>query len=219
MMTGKRPARLVMMGPPGAGKGTQAERFAKARGVPKISTGDILREAIEEGHELGKAAKIVMDAGHLIGDDIMISIVDERLTQDDARRGFVLDGFPRTVTQAEALDQMVDDGVPLIVVDIEVPDETLVRRLGARRICRACGTTAEPGAATCHKCGGALVQRRDDIESVVRERLGVYTRETQPLVQYYRRRPTFQSVDGDQTPDAVAADITAAVAAAARELG
>jgi adenylate kinase len=208
--------RLVVLGPPGAGKGTQAERFARERGLPKISTGDILREAVQSGSELGRAARAVMETGKLVGDDVMIGIVRERLERTDAQRGFVLDGFPRTVPQARALDRMLDDDSPLAVVDIEVPEEAIVRRVSARRICGSCGWTAVPGAASCSRCGGELVQRRDDAEDVVRERLHVYARDTQQLVDFYRDRPTFRSVDGDQSPDAVAADIAAAVAAAVR---
>jgi len=201
-----------MLGPPGAGKGTQAERFARSRGVPRVSTGDILREAVATGSEFGKAAKLVMDAGRLVGDELVIGIVRERLAQPDAANGFILDGFPRTVAQAEALDAMLDQRMPLIVVDIEVPEETLIKRLGVRRICSSCGTTAPPTDARCGKCGGTLVPRRDDDVNVVRERLQVYARDTQPIVEYYSRRSTFRSVDGDQTQDSVAADISAAVA-------
>jgi adenylate kinase len=206
-----------MLGPPGAGKGTQAERFARERRVPRISTGDILRDAVQAGTELGRAARSIMDAGRLVGDDIMIGVVRERLERPDAAQGFVLDGFPRTVAQAEALDGLVEAApgarrTPLVVVDIEVPEEALVERLSVRRICSVCGWTAPPGVNACGRCGGGLVQRRDDNIDVVRERLRVYARDTQPLVEFYERRPTFRSVDGDQTQDAVAADIAAAVA-------
>lgn len=209
--------RLVMLGAPGAGKGTQAERFARARGVPKISTGDILREAVQAGTELGRASKAVMDAGQLVGDDIMIGIVRERLSRPDASGGFVLDGFPRTVAQARVLDELLDDGVPIVVVNVEVPEETLVERLTLRRICGSCGWNAVPGVKACAKCGGELVQRRDDNADVVRERLRVYARDTEPLVDFFRERPTFRIVDGDQTPDAVAADLAAAVASVVGE--
>jgi adenylate kinase len=201
-----------MLGPPGAGKGTQAERVARERGVPRVSTGDILREAVQAGSALGKAAKAVMAKGALVGDDIVIGIVRERLEQPDAAPGFVLDGFPRTVTQAQALDDVIDHRAPLLVLDIEVPTEALVARLSARRICSSCGWLATPGAAACEKCGGKLVQRPDDTADVVRERLRVYDRDTQPLVEFYRPRPTFRAVDGDQTPDGVARDIAAAIA-------
>jgi adenylate kinase len=204
--------RLVVLGAPGAGKGTQAERFGRVRGVPKISTGDILREASQQGTELGRATKAVMDAGQLVGDDIMIGIVRERLDRPDASVGFVLDGFPRTVAQARSLDGMLSKDTPLIIVNIEVPDETLIERLTTRRICGSCGWIAVPGMTECARCGGELVQRRDDNVDVVRERLRVYARDTQPLVEFYQARPTFRSVDGDQTPDAVAADLAAAVA-------
>lgn len=206
------PVRLVMLGAPGAGKGTQAERFARNRGVPRVSTGDILRDAVQAGSELGRASKAIMESGQLIGDDIMIAIVQERLGRPDASAGFVLDGFPRTVAQAFALDGILRNGPPLVVVNIEVPEETLIERLTLRRICANCGWNAVPGLNACAKCGGPLVPRRDDNVDVVRERLRVYDRDTQPLVEFYEGRPTFRSVDGDQTPDAVAADLAAAVA-------
>lgn len=206
-----------MLGPPGAGKGTQADQYAKKRSVPKISTGDILREAVQHGSDLGRRAKATMESGRLVSDEIMVGIVRERLGRPDAERGFVLDGFPRTVAQAQELDEMLDDESPLVIVDLEVDDDVLVQRLGSRRICRSCGRTVVPGLTSCDRCGGELVQRRDDGAEVVRERLRVYARDTQPLVEFYRRRPTFRSVDGDQTPEAVAADIAAAVASASGE--
>ena len=208
------PVRLVMLGAPGAGKGTQAERFGREKGVPRISTGDILREAVQAGTELGRQSKAVMDSGQLVGDDIMIGIVNERLHRPDTAPGFVLDGFPRTVNQAQSLDRMMDGACPLVVVNIEVPEETLIERLTLRRICGSCGWNAVPGLNACSKCGGELVQRRDDNVEIVRERLRVYARDTQPLVDFYRDRATFRSVDGDQTADAVAADLAAAVASA-----
>lgn len=201
-----------MLGPPGAGKGTQAVKFARQRGVPWISTGAMLREAVQAGSALGRAAKSVMDAGQLVGDDVVIGIVRERLDQRDAVEGFVLDGFPRSLPQAQELDTLIDARGPLVIVDIEVPEEILVARLQARRICGNCGWNATPGVIACEKCGGPLVQRSDDNTDVVRERLRVYARSTQPIVEYYRRRPTFRCVDGDQTLDSVAADIAAAVA-------
>jgi len=209
---------LLMLGPPGAGKGTQAERFAKARGIPKISTGDILRDAVHDKTEIGLRAKAIMDRGELVSDDVMIGIVRDRLERPDAVSGFVLDGFPRTVAQAAALDGIMVDRDPLIVVDIVVPENELVRRLGTRSICRLCGTGAPVGSAVgaaCVKCGGRLVQRTDDNQAVVLERLKVYHRQSEPLVEYYRVRPTFRSIDGAQPPDRVAADLAAAIAAAA----
>ena len=209
---------LLMLGPPGAGKGTQAERFARERGLPKISTGDILREAVATKTEVGLRAKAIMDRGELVSDEVMIGIVGERLERPDAlTSGFVLDGFPRTVAQAVALDGIMANRGPLIVVDIVVPEAELVRRLGTRSICRLCGTGASVGStvgAACAKCGGRLVQRTDDNQAVVLERLKVYHRQSEPLVEYYKVRPTFRSIDGAQAPDRVAADLAAAIAAA-----
>lgn len=199
---------IVMLGPPGAGKGTQAERLAKSRGLPKISTGDILREAVQAGTELGLVAKATMEAGNLVSDDVMIAIVRERLDRDDARGGFVLDGFPRTVVQATALDGMVEGRGPLCVLDIVVPEDVLVRRLATRRICSKCGVNAAvEWTGDCQKCGGKLVARIDDSVDIVRERLKVYQRQTKPLVDYYSKRPTFRSIDGNQPPDVVTAQI------------
>ena len=207
-------SNLILMGPPGAGKGTQARRLARGFRVPHIATGDILREAVETNSPLGRAAAAIMDAGQLVGDDIMIGIVRHRLQRPDASTGFVLDGFPRTVPQAEALDAILDRRSPLVVIDIEVDDEEIIRRLSKRRVCTSCGTIVgtkegDPPAA-CPDCNGTLVQRRDDRESVVRERLAVYRQQTAPLVDYYRKRPTFRSVDGSRTEDEVAAAVSEA---------
>jgi adenylate kinase len=207
---------LVMLGPPGAGKGTQAERISKSRGLPKISTGDILREAVHGRTPLGCVAKEAMEAGKLVSDDVMIGIVEERLRREDARQGFVLDGFPRTVVQAGALDRMIDGRGPLVVLDIFVPEEVLVRRLASRRICGDCGSNAAvEWLDACGKCGGALVARVDDGVEIVRERLGVYRRQTKPLVDYYSARPTFRQIDGNLPPDVVTGAIDAALSAAA----
>jgi adenylate kinase len=207
---------LVMLGPPGAGKGTQAERISKVKGLPKISTGDILREAVHDRTPLGCAAREAMEAGRLVSDDVMIGIVQERLDREDARSGFVLDGFPRTIVQASALDRLIDGRGPLVVLDIVVPEDVLVRRLASRRICSECGSNAAVEWLThCGKCGGRLVARVDDGVDIVRERLGVYHRQTKPLVDYYSARPTFRRIDGNHPPDAVAGAIDAALAAAA----
>jgi adenylate kinase len=206
---------LLMLGPPGAGKGTQAERFARNRGIPKISTGDILREAVQTGTEIGQRAKAIMDRGELVSDDVMIGIVQERLDRKDVASGFVLDGFPRTVAQAAALDRIMAGRDPLIVIDIVVPEDELVRRLSTRQICEVCGANAPvKHDLTCERCGGRLVQRTDDNSTVVLERLKVYHRQSEPLVEYYRVRPTFRSINGAQGPDQVAADLAAAIAAA-----
>jgi len=160
-----------------------------------------------------------MEAGSLIGDDIMIGIIRERLDRGDARGGFVLDGFPRTVVQATALDQMINGRGPLVVVDIVVPEDVLVRRLAMRRICSKCGTNAAvEWTGACQKCGGALIARMDDGVEVVRERLKVYQRQTKPLVDYYSTRPTFRSIDGNQPPDSVTEQLHAAVTGLSRSL-
>jgi adenylate kinase len=214
---------VVMLGPPGAGKGTQADRFAREHGIPKISTGDILREAVQSGSDLGARVKAVMERGELVSDDLITGIVHERLERPDATRGFVLDGFPRTVAQARALDRMVVNGDPLIVLEIHVPDEELVRRVQGRRVCRSCGRnvsafSADPATATrCEVCGGELVTRSDDSADVVRERLKVYRRDTRPVIDFYTGRLTFRAIDGAQPPDEVRASIIGAVTALVRE--
>lgn len=214
---------VIMMGPPGAGKGTQAERFARERGLPKISTGDILRDGIKTKLAAAVEAKARMDRGELVDDLTMIEIVRNRLLRPDTASGFVLDGFPRTVPQARALDQIVDErgNGPLVVVDVVVPEPELVRRLAGRRICSTCGTNAElsddAARPRCGKCGGAMMQRADDNDSVVRERLKVYTRQTQPLVDYYRERPTFRVVNGAQAPERVAQELATVIEDAAAQ--
>jgi adenylate kinase len=205
-----------MLGPPGAGKGTQAERLAERRGLPRISTGDILREAVQAGTPLGSVAKKAMDAGRLVSDDVMIGIVQERLDREDARKGFILDGFPRTVEQASSLDRMVLDRGPLIVLDVVVPEDVLVRRLATRRICEKCGANAAVHwTSACEKCGGGLVARVDDGDEIVRERLKVYQRQSKPLVDYYSGRDTFRAIDGNQPADVVTSAVDAAVKEAA----
>jgi adenylate kinase len=204
-----------MLGPPGAGKGTQAERLSRRRKLPKISTGDILREAVQARTALGRLAKQTMEAGNLVGDDMIIAIVQDRLGRSDARCGFVLDGFPRTVVQATALDKMVGNRCPLVVIDIVVPEEVLALRLATRRICGTCGSNAAiEWTDACKKCNGSLVTRVDDGIEIVRERLKVYQRQTKPLVEYYASRPNFSSIDGDRSPDVVAAAVDAALDAA-----
>jgi adenylate kinase len=182
---------IAMLGPPGAGKGTQASQLGEVRNVPRISTGDILREAAQLETEFGRAVQATMDAGGLVSDEVMIGIVRERLVREDALEGFVLDGFPRTVAQAEALDTILVDRDPLIVLDISVSSDELVRRLAARRVCGECGEIFGDHLGTeCGKCGGALVQRSDD-------------RDSEPLTSYYRGRRTFAEIDGSRTPDVV----------------
>jgi adenylate kinase len=218
---------LVMLGPPGAGKGTQAERFARAHGIPKVSTGDILREAVQSGSELGRQVQAVMERGELVGDDLMIGIVRERLSKPDAMAGFVLDGFPRTATQARALDDITASRGPVICVEIQVPDEELIRRVRARRVCDDCGATADafeqqPGelpkqcqnTERCRTVGPKWVARSDDSEAIVRERLKIYRRDTRPMIDYYSARPTFRTIDGKQSPEQVREALGSAVASA-----
>jgi adenylate kinase len=218
---------LVMIGPPGAGKGTQAARLRRQYGIPKISTGDMLREAVAAGTSLGRAVKDVIGAGRLVSDDTIIAVVTERLAEPDFERGFILDGFPRTVAQARALDAMLEGRDPLVVVVIDVPEQELIARLTWRRVCEECGTTyggvdvpeltGERGAegpvesGRCRKCGGQLVQREDDSAAVIRDRLKVFRNQTAPLVDFYRGRPTFSEINGLQAPDQVTADLTRAI--------
>ena len=213
---------VIVLGPPGAGKGTQAGRVSWQRGLPKISTGDILRQGVKEQLPVALVAKAKMDRGELVDDETMLTIVRERLARPDTDAGFVLDGFPRTVSQARALDAIVEGGGkgPLLIVDIEVPAEDLVSRLAGRRICSKSGANAESADAaetTCQRCGGTLVHRADDSEQVVLERLKVYTRATRPLIEYYRERPTFRTVNGAQPPDRVAQELDATIDSAAAQ--
>jgi len=211
--------RVVFLGPPGAGKGTQARDLAREWGVPQIATGDMLREAVAQRSPLGLEAKRHMDSGGLVPDDVVIGLVAERLTQPDARPGFVLDGFPRTVAQAEALDRMLAERrTPLErVVFFEVSRPELLRRLTGRRVCRACGTgfhvvSAPPKAAgRCDACGGELYQREDDAEGPVARRLDVYETQTAPLLGYYRGRGLLTPVPGEGAMDRVGAAIRRAV--------
>jgi len=207
---------VIMLGPPGAGKGTQAERVARTRGIPRISTGDILRDAVHHHTAMGESVQAVMDRGELVSDDVMIGIVTERLGRPDVAPGFVLDGFPRTVAQAVALDRLMAERDPLTVLDIVVPESELARRLGTRMICGDCGTNADGHEAVpgrCGKCGGPLIQRADDSNGVVLERFKIYQRATKPLVEFYRERSTFRSINGAQAADSVTADLAAAIEA------
>ena len=210
--------RVVLLGPPGAGKGTQARRLAARWSVPQVATGDMLREAVARGTQLGLEARRYMDAGELVPDAVIIGLVRERLAQPDGRKGFVLDGFPRTAAQAGALDQLLEaEGTPLDrVVLFQIADEDLVARLTGRRVCRSCGrnyhaTLSPPRTpGVCDHCGGELYQRTDDEEATVRRRLAVYARDTRPLVDYYQRRGLLTTIAGAGTMDAVQADLVAA---------
>jgi adenylate kinase len=208
---------IVLMGLPGAGKGTQAERITEAFRIPHISTGDMFRAAVKEGTEMGLEAKKFMDEGQLVPDRVTIGIVRERLGKDDCDEGFMLDGFPRTVPQAEALDEILEEmGRNLDhVVYIEVGEEELLKRLTGRRICRDCGATyhvvfAPPKEEdVCDKCGGSLYQRDDDKEETVKKRLAVNMEKTQALVDYYQKKDVLRVINGEQSIDRVTESILA----------
>jgi adenylate kinase len=197
---------LILLGGPGAGKGTQAKKLIDKYHIPQISTGDILRAAVKEGTDMGRKAKEYMDAGKLVPDAVVIGIIKDRLKQPDAKKGFILDGFPRTVPQAEALDQVLGDLGSKIdhVVSIDVDEEALVTRLTGRRTCKnaACGQmfhvqfTPPKKAGVCDKCGGELYQRDDDNETTVRSRLATYNQATKPLIDYYSRKALVRPIKG-----------------------
>ena len=195
---------VILMGPPGAGKGTQASRLQERLGVPSISTGEILREEIKRKSPLGAKAKRYMDKGELVPDDIVVGVVEERIQQPDSARGFVLDGFPRTVFQAEALDRALGRfGRALSrVVSLTVPREELIKRLSGRRTCRDCGAMYHiifdppTNSGICNRCNGDLYQRDDDQEDIIASRLDVYVHRTEPLLAYYRKRDLLAEVDG-----------------------
>lgn len=206
---------LILLGPPGAGKGTQAARIVEDYSIPHISTGDMLRDAVKNQTAMGLEAKRYMDAGDLVPDSVVIGIVKDRLQQPDTSGGFLLDGFPRTIPQAEALDETlagIGRGVSKALA-ILVDDEELVKRLSGRYICRECQapfhTVFSPPAVTgvCDKCGGELYQRDDDSEATVRNRLAVYSRQTEPLIAYYDSQGVVARIDGEQSPEKVYADI------------
>lgn len=207
---------IVLLGAPGAGKGTQAVRIIETYGVPHISTGDILRAAVANQTPLGMEAKRYMDAGDLVPDLVVIGLVKSRLQEPDTDKGFILDGFPRTSNQAEALDEALADLGKRIeaAVAIIVDPEVIVGRLTSRRTCKECGriTSASEGD-TCAGCGGELYQRDDDNEATVRNRLGVYDRSTAPLIEYYRQQDVLHEIDGDRPVDEVWADVRAALEA------
>ena len=194
--------KMIFLGPPGAGKGTQAVRVCERLGIPQISTGDILRRAIKDQTETGLAAKSYIDKGQLVPDSVVIDIVRERLAQDDCANGYLLDGFPRTVPQAQALATFANIDV---VIDIEVSDEALTKRLSGRRVCLACGGTYHVatlnGATTCAKCGAELIQRDDDKAETVLNRLAVYHAQTAPLIDFYTEKGLLKAVDGAKPMD------------------
>ena len=210
---------ILLMGPPGAGKGTQSPNLVEKYGVPAISTGDMFRAAVRDNTPLGTKAKEYMDAGQLVPDDVTIGIVRERLEKDDVKNGFILDGFPRTLEQAIALDVALKElGIDSVqVLDVTAEPELLVQRVIGRRICRQCGATYHltnlppKQDGVCDKCGGELYQRADDIEETVRKRLGVYMAQTRPLVDYYENRGFYKRINGNQDVEKVYQDIISAL--------
>lgn len=203
--------RLVLLGAPGAGKGTQAKKLIEKYGIPQISTGDILRAAVAAGTPLGKEAKSYMDKGELVPDRVVLGMVEERLKQDDCKKGYILDGFPRNVAQAEALDKLLNAlGMPLdAALSVDVPFDDLMKRLTGRRTCKACAQmynvyfNPPKKEGVCDKCGGELFQRDDDKEATIKKRLEVYNSQTAPLIEYYSKKGILKSVKGTGSIDEI----------------
>ena len=210
---------ILLMGPPGAGKGTQAANLVKEFGIPHISTGDMFRAAVKEGTELGLQAKACMDAGKLVPDEVTIGIVKERLAKPDCKKGFILDGFPRTVEQADALTGILKElGLSLTAaINITVPAADLIERAVGRRICKSCGATyhvkfnPSKKAGVCDTCAGDLYQRADDSEETMKNRLSVYEAQTKPLIAYYEKAGVYKEIDGRKAVDEVKAAMIAAL--------
>ena len=200
---------VILLGPPGAGKGTQAVRLAAALGLPHVATGDLFRENREKGTALGRRAQEFMDKGVLVPDELVLEMLFDRVSRKDCSAGYLLDGFPRTLAQAEALEKRLPKDTKVQVVDLVVPEVVLLDRITGRRTCKSCGNihhlkNARPKVeGKCDRCGGPLVQRPDDTEAVLKERLAVYYRQTQPLEGFYRSRGVLQEVAGDRDPDRV----------------
>ena len=217
MFSSRRNMKIIMLGAPGAGKGTQAKRIAEKYEIPHISTGDIFRANIKNGTELGMKAKAYMDKGALVPDELTCDLVMDRLAQEDCKNGFVLDGFPRTIPQAKALDvalEKINEKMDF-AVDVDVPDENIVNRMGGRRACLNCGATYHivfnptKAEGVCDTCGKQTVLREDDKPETVQKRLFVYHEQTQPLLDYYKEQNILKSVDGTKPMDEVFSDIVA----------
>lgn len=204
---------VILLGPPGSGKGTQAVRITKELGIPHISTGDLFRENIGKGTELGKRAKTFMDAGKLVPDEVVLDMLFDRISRPDCVKGFLLDGFPRTIPQAEAFDRKIAGQAKLVVLNLDVADDLIIKRVAGRLICKDCGNvhnkyfSAPKNEGKCDKCGGELVQRSDDKEDVVKERLRVYQEQTKPLIAYYSKKGLLVTVNGERDPDTVYTDL------------
>lgn len=206
---------LILLGAPGTGKGTQAKKIMTQFNIPQISTGDILRKAIKDGTELGKKAKHILEKGELVSDDIVLGLVENRLKEKDCQKGFILDGFPRTLPQAEGLDKLLKklahDSVK--VIQVSVPESKIIERLTSRRICSTCGRdynlrlNPPPSDGLCPVCGGKIIQRNDDNEKTIRHRLSVYEQQTAPLVEYYSDKGYLHRVDGTRDVNQVFRDI------------
>jgi adenylate kinase len=210
---GSQPLNVVLVGLPGSGKGTQGSQFARRHGIPKISTGDMLRDAVARGTALGREVEATLASGGLVPDDMIIRVVEARLQHPDTRGGFVLDGFPRTLPLAAALERLMTGRGRLIVIYLDVSPDVILHRILSRRICESCGQ-ADTGAPTteyCASCGGSFVTRADDHEDVVRRRVAAYVENTAPLVEWYRKAPTFRAIDGNQPLADVARAFDAAV--------
>ena len=207
---------IVLMGAPGAGKGTQASRLCEKVNLPHISTGDLFRENISQGTELGVRVKGVLDSGQLVSDDLVLDMLFDRVAREDCAAGYILDGFPRTVAQAEALTARLNaasEDITTKVIDIHVPDDIIVGRIAGRLLCRACGNiqhkefNAPAKAGVCDACGGELYQRKDDSAETVQERLAVYHEQTAPVIEYFKTAGMLQRIDGTQSSDSVFASL------------
>lgn len=200
---------VILLGPPGSGKGTQAVRLSKELGIPHISTGDLFRYNISQNTDLGKRAKTYMDKGQLVPDEVVLDMLFDRVSQADSSKGYLLDGFPRTIPQAKALDIHLGSGVKVTALNLEVSDDAIFKRMAGRLTCKNCGNIQNKFLAppakegVCDKCGGELYQRSDDAPEVVRERLRVYHEQTKPLISYYGKKGVLVNVNGENSPDAV----------------
>lgn len=203
------PRVIILLGPPGSGKGTQASKISEALRIPHISTGDLFRENLKKDTELGKRARVFMDKGQLVPDEIVLEMLFTRVAQPDSRKGYLLDGFPRTIPQAEALDRHLDKGTKVLALNLDVSDETIFKRMAGRLTCRSCGNiqnrflSPPQKAGICDKCQGELYQRTDDAEDVVKERLRVYHNQTEPLISYYQKKGVLINVNGENPPEQV----------------